>query len=209
MMKNLHFQLNKYTFIKSILKNRTSLFSFNNSLKFCNLRMSRSFSEKVKLKDRIKLIDFDEMEIENEQWGELLVTSVEKENIARFYEQIDYIKQKKIMLKITEINKILQIVYNKYPKAVDILHDWIDDNNIQMDSITYHYLTMSALKFKGLNYAFNLLFRAHLFGTPQNLSIIINLCKEMNKMKNSNERMKYKNFLQIHVKRFYSNEVVK
>ena len=169
----------------------------------------KSFSEKVKLKDRIKLVDYDDMEIEKEQWGELLTTSVEKENISRFYDQIEYIRQKKISLTIAEINKILQIIYTKYPQAVDLLHDWVDDHNLQMDSITYHFLIMSAIKFKGYRNAFNLFFRAHLFNIPQNLSVIITLCKNLNGVKNATEKMKYKNFIQIHVKKFHSVEIYK
>jgi len=169
----------------------------------------KAFSEKIKLKDRIKLVDYDDMEIEKEQWGELLATSVEKENISRFYDQLEYMKQKKILLTIAEINKILQIIYIKYPQAVDLLHDWIDDNNLQMDSITYHFLIMSAIKFKGYRNAFNLFFRAHLFNIPQNLSVIITLSKNLNVIKNATEKMKYKNFIQIHVKKFHSVEIYK
>lgn len=212
MLDILKYSLNTLTLKRSIRQNIFSFTSLNrnfNRIGFKYHSNSKGFSEKVKLKDRIKLIDYEEMEIEKEQWGELLSASVEKENLTKFHEQINYIKQKKIPLTTQEINKILQIIYTKYPKEVDLLHDWIDDNNLQMDSITYHFLIMSSIKFKGFNSAFNLFFRAHLFNIPQNLSVIIALCKELSNLKNTSEKMKYKNFIQIHVRKYYSTEVTK
>lgn len=169
---------------------------------------SKAFSEKLKIKEYITLVDSDQINDEKEDWGDVLALTLDKENTARFYQQFKYIVEKGIILSVSDINKILSYVYNKNAKIADKIYNYIIENNIQLDSISYNYLILSALQFKNIHSGFYLFIEASLFNIPQNLSVIIALYKELYTYGTDEEIKKYQGMLDTHVKKFYSNDVI-
>jgi hypothetical protein len=179
---------------------------FNNF--FLKSANSKSFSEKLKLKERIKVVNTDEISDEKEDWGEVMAVNLEKEKMTNFYDNIKYIRDKNIKLSLEEINRLLSLVYNKNIKAVDSIYSYIQEKNIQLDSISYHYLVTSNLQFKNFHSAFEYFFQACLFNIPQNLSVIVALYKDLGLLANEEEKLKFHNIIENHVKKYYSEDAL-
>jgi hypothetical protein len=168
-----------------------------------------SVLENLKLKDKFKLVDSEEIESENDI-GEKLIFILNKGNMTQFFETMKFIIDKKFKLELPHINKILSFIYNKNQKAVEDLHFYLKENKIPLDSLTYHYLIFSALHFKGINTAYNLFVEASLSDNSMDLSLVISLYNEImsSELQSSseNDRTKCKNFIEAHVEKYFSQE---
>ena len=61
-----------------------------------------------------------------------------------------------MLLTPEEANSVLSNVFNKNEKLVDQIYEYILDKNIEMDSMTFYYLILSALNFGSFVKAYNL-----------------------------------------------------
>jgi hypothetical protein len=179
-------------------------FSNSSMINFYTLKLKKFTS----LKERVKLVESNEINDEKEDWGEILALNLEKENTTKFYEHIKYISKKNINLTCSDINKLLSFAYNKNSKVVDKIYNHVIDNSIQLDSISYNYMILSALQFKNFHSAFYFFIEASIFNIPQNLTVIIALYKDLYTFGNEEDREKYSTIIDTHVKKFYSNDVV-
>jgi hypothetical protein len=199
---NFSFKSGSNIFTNSSIMNTYTYFNKNNFKNFS------SNSEHLKLKDKIKVVDSDEISDDKEDWGEILSLNLEKENYMKFSENFKYISKKGIVLNLSEINKILSCVYNKNIKVLDTIYNYVCDKNIILDSISYYYLILSYLQFKNFQSAFEFFFQASMLGVPQNLSVIIAMYREINNLESDEEKVKFTAILEEHVKKYYSNEVI-
>lgn len=173
------------------------------------IRRTFSIAEKIKLKNRISLIDVDDVETSKDQWGELICVSLEKENIRKFFKHIEAITKSNIILNSKYINKIFSLIYNKNPKAVQKLYDYIDEKSIPIDSLSYYFLIMSAIQNKKTNLAFNFLLQASLFQTPMNLTVILSLFQQIEKTKETDPYRKvYMSIIDGHINKFYKRSEI-
>jgi hypothetical protein len=159
------------------------------------------------LKEKIKVVNADEVSDDKEDWGEIIALNLEKENYSKFYENLKYISNKGVVLSLSEINKLLSFVYNKNIKVTDTIYNYVCDKNILLDSVSYYYMIMSYLQFKSFNLAFEFFFQASMLGVPQNLSVIIAMYKEINNLENDEDRVKFTAILEESVKKYYPNEI--
>ena len=180
--------------------------NFNNM--FLTNTISKCFSEKLKLKERIRVVSVDEINDEKEDWGEIMAVNLEKEKMSNFYDNLKYLKDKNIILSLNEINRLLSLVYNRNIKAVDSIYNYVQEKNIHLDSISYHYIVSSHLQFKNFHSAFDFFFQASLFNIPQNLSVIVALYKDLCFLPNEDEKLKYQSIIENHVKKFYSEDAL-
>ncbi len=181
--------------------------TFTNQNKYKFKHFSSSF-EHLKLKDKIQVVDVDEISDEKEDWGDILSLNLEKENYLKFHENFKYITKKGIILNLLEINKILSCVYNKNIKVLDTVYNYVCDKNIILDSVSYYYLILSYLQFKNFQSAFEFFFQASMLGVPQNLSVIISMYKEINVLESDEEKVKFSAIIDEHVKKYYNSEVI-
>lgn len=159
------------------------------------------------MKEKIKVVNADEVSDDKEDWGEIIALNLEKENYSKFYENLKYISNKGVVLSLSEINKLLSFVYNKNIKVTDTIYNYVCDKNILLDSVSYYYMIMSYLQFKSFNLAFEFFFQASMLGVPQNLSVIIAMYKEINNLENDEDRVKFTAILEESVKKYYPNEI--
>jgi hypothetical protein len=164
-------------------------------------------TDNIKLiKDRIKLVDVDEVGIDTvEHWTEQITYFLEKENFKRFEDAIRYLRNKNIPLTVNEINKFLPLVYNKSSKSMDLLIEYINEKNIRPDSISFHYLILSTLKFKSFKEAYELFVEGTIFGITQDLTVITCLLIALSKQPKT-EWDKYKPIIQSHYEKYYTKE---
>ena len=165
-------------------------------------------SVKTKLIDKIKILNSNEINDFNEDWGEILAITLEKDSNEKFNNYLEYINNKAILLSCSDINRLLSIVYNKNSKILDKIHKYILGNNIQLDSISYNYLILNALQYRGFLPAYNLFLEASIYDITQNLSVIIALYKDLFLLVPEDEREKYYFNLEAHVKKYFNNDVV-
>jgi hypothetical protein len=207
-------QINKLIKSNFSFKSGSNIFtnsSIMNTYTYLNKNNFKNFSsnsEHLKLKDKIKVVDSDEISDDKEDWGEILSLNLEKENYMKFSENFKYISKKGIVLNLSEINKILSCVYNKNIKVLDTIYNYVCDKNIILDSISYYYLILSYLQFKNFQSAFEFFFQASMLGVPQNLSVIIAMYREINNLESDEEKVKFTAILEEHVKKYYSNEAI-
>lgn len=166
------------------------------------------FSEKLNIKQKIELVDIDMINEEKEDWGELLSLSLVKENYMKFQEQLNCIIKQGVTLELSDLNKIISLVYTKNVKTVDLIRNYIYDKSIPIDSITYYYFISSYLQFKNFKLAFEIFFEAYKLNVPQNISVIISLNKEINLIENEEEKIKFQAIVDEHVKKFYPDDVI-
>jgi predicted Zn-dependent protease len=165
-----------------------------------------NFDNMKLIKEKIKLVDIDEVGIDTvEHWTDQIVYFLDKENFKKFEESTRYLKRKNVPLTVNEINKFLPLIYNKSSKSVDILVEYIREKNLKLDSIAYHYLILSALKFKTFAHAFDLFVEASIFGVVQNLTVITSLLVNISKMP-KDECEKYKSMVEGHYEKYYTKE---
>lgn len=183
-------------------------YNYQNKNLFYKSEAKNFSSEKLKLKERVQILESKDIIDEKEDWGEILALSLEKENTSRFNEHIKYIKSKNLVLSCSELNRVLSVVYNKNETVVDTIYNYIIEHNIKQDSISYNYFILSSLQFKSYHFAIDHVVEATIFNIPQNLSVIITLYKELYKLVNVEDRQKYLNVIDSHVKKFYSHDVI-
>lgn len=167
---------------------------------FCTLDMNQM------IKDRIRLVDIKEVGIDTpENWSEQIVYRLERENFQNLPESIKYISDKNIILNIDDINKMLSLVYNKNSKSVELIRNYVNEKNIHLDSISFHYLILSALKYQTFNEAYDLFVESSISGITQNLTVITALLKALSKLE-TQEIQKYKSFIMGHCEKYFTKE---
>jgi hypothetical protein len=191
----------------NVFKNSKNILRIFNKLpKFSFRNLSTNLDLNHMIKERIRIVDVDEVGIDtSENWTEQIVFRLEKENFQNFPESIKYLSDKNIILNVNEINKILSLIFNKNNKSIDILKEYINEKNITLDSISFHYLILSALKFKSFNDAYDLFVESSITGISQNLSVITALLKALSKM-GSDDIAKYKGFIVAHYEKYYTKD---
>jgi hypothetical protein len=158
------------------------------------------------IRDRIKLVDIDEVGIDTvEHWTDQITYFLEKENFKRFEESIRYLRNKNVPLTVNEINKFLPHIYNKSAKSMDLLIDYINEKNIRPDSVSYHFLILSALKFKSFKEAYDLFVESSIFGITQNLTVVTCLLISLSKLP-KHDWEKYKPMIENHYEKYYTKE---
>jgi hypothetical protein len=188
----------------NVLKNSKSIFRMftktPNFRNFCTLDMNQM------IKDRIRLVDIEEVGIDTaENWTEQIVYRLERENFQSFPDSIKYVSDKNIILNVNEINKILSLMFNKSSQSIDLLRNYINDKNIVLDSISFHYLILSALKYKTFKDAYDLFVESSISGITQNLTVITALLKALSKI-DSPDAAKYKSFITNHCEQYFTKE---
>jgi len=53
-------------------------------------------------------------------------------------------------------SSLISLIFEKNEKLIDIVYEYILDKNIEMDSMSFYYLIMSALNFNSFVKAYNL-----------------------------------------------------
>lgn len=183
----------------------------NNNLRILRSSYNYSTTESVmKLKEKIKVVDSEEMGLQNaEQWAEQITFYLEKENFTCFNDSIEMISKKNIILNLNDMNKLLSLTYNKNRRSLEIIYNYIEENNIQLDSLSFYYLIMSALEYNKINCAYNLFVEASIFKVPQNLSVIIGLYSALIKKQDREKWRNYKLFIDNHLNEYYPLDVIK
>jgi hypothetical protein len=128
---------------------------------------------------------------------------LEKDNYKNFEDSMRYVDSKSIFLNTNEINKILSLVYNKNRKSVDILTTYINDKNIKLDTFSFHYLILSALKYKDFKIAYDLFVESSILGIVQNLTVISALLTSISKMPKE-DLDRYKTFIFSHCEKYFT-----
>jgi hypothetical protein len=196
----------EFNFNYRIINNNVTVYKFSS---FYNYKFENFSTHKIKLSDRIKVVDQDKIKDDKEDWGEILSIALEKEFNNKFIEQLEYITKKGILLSLSEINRVLSITYNKNWKFVDKIYNYILDNNIELDSISYNFLILSSLQFEGFLSAFNFFEEASSFNIPQNLTVIIALYKETFLLETKQEIENYQFKLEFHARKYFSKDAMK
>lgn len=109
------------------------------------------------------------------------------------------------------INNFLGFSYYKNFKIIEILQEYIFENNLRFNSIGYCYVILSTLKNKGFNKAFSVFTEASIFGIQQNLTVIVVLISAIRKNQsnfNEIEMNKNLNFIFNHLHKHYNEEVI-
>jgi hypothetical protein len=189
----------------NVFKNTRSLFRFVPKIPAYRF-FSTTFEIDRMIKERIRLVDIDEVGIDTaENWTEQILYKLEKENFQQFPDSINYLSNKNIILNVDEINKILSLIFNKNSKSIDLLKEYINEKNIRLDAISYHYLILSALKYKTFKDAYNLFEESSISGISQNLTVITALLKALTKVEGE-DVAKYKTFIMSHSEKYYTKE---
>jgi hypothetical protein len=167
-----------------------------------------SVIERMKLKEKIQMVNVSEKETSRDLWGDMIYVSLEKESINKFFDNIKIVSSGDIILALKDINKILSLLYNKNNKAVEILYEYIQDKEIQLDAMSYYYLIMSSIHFKKINLAFHYFFQANMFNIPQNLTVIIALLKEIEKVEKKEIKRNFMTLIKNHIDTFYNSSEI-
>lgn len=194
-----------YGIANKMLKNP---FIFNRTFYKSTVRYF-SLIEKLNFTNNIQILDLQESDVKNEaKWMELLTFYLEKDRHSKFFETLEFIINKNVQFSGENVNKILSKVYNKSIKSVDSLYEYILDNEIQLDSFGFYYLIMSNLKYRGFSSAYSIFVQANLFQVPQNLTVIVALYSELYNEETIQDRFLCKTFIDSHVEKYYSKEVI-
>ena len=184
--------INRYKFIYLFSNRFTTLLTDSDPLK--------------QIKDRIKIVDVDEVGIDtSENWTDKMVYYLEKDNYKNFEDSMRYVSSKAIILNTDEINKILSLVYNKNRKSVDFLTSYINEQNIKLDTFSFHYLILSALKIKDFKFAYDIFVQSCILGIVQNLTVISALLTSISKLEKE-EIDNYKIFIFNQCERYFTAE---
>ncbi len=99
--------------------------------------------------------------------------------------------------------------YNKNFNIIEILQEYIFENNLKLNSLGYCYVILSTLKNKGYTKAFSVFTEASIFGIQQNLTVIVSLISAIRKSNlNEIEMNKNLNFIFNHLHKHYADEVI-
>lgn len=175
---------------------------------FCH--KSFSIVEQLNLKQKIRIVDEIESHEEikknaNSQLENLLING----NIKEFIEEFRYCTKRGISFNEDSINNFLGYSYNKNFGIIEILQEYIFENNMKFNSIGYCYVILSTLKNKGFIRAFSVFTEASIFGVQQNLTVIVALIEAIRKSNLSEMEMnKNLNFIFNHLHKHYSDEVI-
>lgn len=194
-------------------KNLFSIFKAkenNNNFKFINLiKHNFSIVEKIKLQDKIRLVDITEvLENSSEYAFEQLQFYLTKENFKSFIEDFQNYSQKGVVLELDKLNILMGMIYTKNFKIIELIQEYIFEKNIRLDSLGYNYVILATLKNIGFEKAYNLFIEASIFGIQQNLNVIVSLLSEIDNSDVS-DKNKCINFILHHLQKFYSEEVLK
>lgn len=174
-----------------------------------------SLIEKLKLKDKIEIAEeiVDTITFNNKDgYLEEFYFLLEKENYQNFillFQKIKLSNNNEInntleALNIDAINKIFSFTYNKNREILELVYEYVLDKNIVMDSLSFYYLIFSALKYKGINSAYNLFVEATLFNIPLDLSVLTSLYSHISLIEDKELREKRKKFVDDHLVKFYN-----
>jgi len=168
-----------------------------------------SITEKLKLQDKIRIVDITEvMENSTEYAFEQLQFFLSKENFKGFIEDFQNYSQKGIFFDIDKLNVLMGLCYTKSFKIIQLIQEYIYEKNIRLDSLGYNYVILSTLKNNGFEKAYNLFIEASIFGIQQNLNVIVSLLSEIDNSDISDKNQCI-NFILHHLQKFYSEEVLK
>lgn len=182
----------------------------NNSNKSLFEIQKKNFSivEKIKLSEKIKLVDISEVINESTEFAfDQLQFYLSKENFKKFIEDFQSYSQKGIVFDLNSLNVLMGGCYSKNFKAIELIQDYIYEKSIRLDSLGYTYLILAILKNQGFEKAYNLFIEASIFGIQQNLTVIVSLLSEIDNAKVV-EKNKCINFILHHIQKFYASEVV-
>ena len=202
--KKFHTQNLTQKYFDSLGKNKKyDLFYFS-------LKRSFSILEKINLKERVRLIDEIESNEEiKETATEQLEMKLKNENFKGFVEEFRYYTKRGITFDEDTINTFLGLSYNKYFGIIEMLQEYIFENNLKFDSIGYCYVILSTLKDKGFIRAFSVFTESSIFGVQQNLTVIVALISEIEKCNLGEiEKNKNLNYIFNHLHKYYSDEVI-
>lgn len=168
----------------------------------------RNFSlvETLKLQNRIKVeinLTTSEISTNPEHYKEKITLCLEKENYKGITELIKSLSEKQIALDTTDVNKIFGASYKTNRDLLEQTYEYILDTKIRLNSLSFYYLIMSALKYKGFNSAYNLFVEANLFNIPLNLTVCLTTLEHIAKEEDKEKRQEVRDFVFNHIHKHY------
>ena len=164
----------------------------------------RNFAISSKIASRISLVpkQITSLTDKQTQFSNLL-SFAEYSKTKNIKHTLNLLTDSSFALSTSECNEFLSHVHTKDQAAVWLMETYMENNDIEMDCLTFHYLIASATD---ANRAFLLFFKANILNTELTLSSLISMYRLLGNVTDFDKREQYTRFVNNYVKSKVSKE---
>ena len=186
-----------------------------------------SMSNKEKFKKIVEYSDIGSLYKENRIY-EILLNNLEKQNMVEFnnvfkinlIQNLSICRNNKIILKNEELNKIFSLITSQksFSTTFENISEYIFENEINLNSLSYSYLINTYLKLRGFSQGYYFFYmvtkivkkKAKLNQIKIDLSVYYNLFYNLEKIKNNHSlSFSARNFLLFSLQKDFDTETIK